>query len=72
MTSKPYSSNDKWVVAIVGALLFLLLSSPYLYSNLNNLTSSFGMIIADDGCPNLAGMILAALLFMLIVRLLMW
>ena len=69
---KPYTSKDKWIVAMIGGLLFLLIGSPFLYEAVDSLTSSFGMKIADaSGCPNLGGMILHSAVYMSVVRLLM-
>jgi hypothetical protein len=69
---KPYTSKDKWIVALMGGLLFTLLSSPFFYQALNNLTSFIKFDIASsDGCPNLAGLIFTTILFIGIVRLLM-
>jgi hypothetical protein len=57
---------------MIAGLLFLLIASPFLYNVVNNLTSSFGLILADkNGCPNLGGLLVHAIVFMLIVRLLM-
>ena len=70
--NKPYTSKDKWIVSIIAGLLFLLIASPFLFSAVNSITSSFGMTIASkDGCPNLGGLLLHSIVFMLIVRLLM-
>lgn len=74
MTShtRPYSNQDKWIVSIVAGLLFLVIASPFLYGIVNSFTSSFGLVIASpDGCPNMAGLIVHAIVFVLIVRLLM-
>ncbi len=69
---KPYTSKDKWIVSMIGGLLFLLISSPFLYEAVDALTSTFGLKIAgDQGCPNLAGLILHTSVFILVVRLLM-
>ena len=70
--NKPYTSRDKWIVALVAAVLFLILASPFTYSLLNGLTSSFGLITAaPNGCPLMSGLIIMAILYMLVVRLLM-
>lgn len=71
-TEKQLTSKDKWVIALLSGLLFLLVASPFLFNAMNSLTSSFGMTIADGGgCPNLGGLMLHAIVFMLVVRLLM-
>lgn len=69
--SQVYDNSQKWTVAIITGLLFLLISSPFLYSLVNQLTSSFGLTIATNGCPNAIGLILHTIVFILIVRLLM-
>lgn len=64
---KPYTSKDKWIIALMGGLLFLLLASPFLFS----LTSSFGLPFAEGSCPTVIGLLVHTILFTLIVRLLM-
>jgi hypothetical protein len=67
-----YNAKDKLIVSIVGGLLFLLIASPFLYQVLNSLTSKIGMVIADaGGCPNLGGLLLTSVIFILVVRVLM-
>lgn len=69
---KTYSSQDKWIASIIAGLLFLLIASPFLFNAVNSITSSFGLVICDkSGCPNMAGLVLHAVVFVLIVRLLM-
>ena len=70
---KPYTSKDKWIVALIAGLLFLLFSSPFLYETVNSLTSSFGLNIVDGkkGCPNLGGLVLNSTLYLLATRMLM-
>ena len=69
---KPYTDRDKWIVSIISAVLFLIIASPFMYSLTNSLTSSFGLILADSrGCPLMSGLVVHALIFLLIVRLLM-
>lgn len=69
---KPYTSKDKWIVAMIGGLLFLLIGSPFLYEAVDSLTSSFGLKIADgNGCPNLSGLMLNSAVYVSVVRLLM-
>ena len=69
---KPYTSKDKWIVSLAGGLLFLLISSPFLYEASNSLTSLVGFNTASpDGCPNTGGLIIHTALFITIVRILM-
>lgn len=69
---KPYTSQDKWIVSIISALIALLVFSPFLYTVMNGLTKMLGVTIASKtGCPNLAGLLLHSIIFMLIIRALM-
>lgn len=66
-----FTMRDKWIVALIGGLLFLLVSSPFLYEAVDALTTSFGLKISSDGCPNLGGLMLHSAVFAGITRLLM-
>jgi len=56
----------------MAGLLFMLFASPFFFAALNSGTSLFGLEIANAvGCPNLGGVVLAAVLYMLLTRLLM-
>ncbi len=69
---KLYTSNDKWFISLVSALLFLLIASPFMYKLTDRLFSLVGLNIADStGCPTMLGLGIHALVFLLIVRLLM-
>lgn len=69
---KPYTSNDKWVASVISGLLFLLLASPFTYTITNSVTSGFGLVMADsEGCPNIAGILVHAVVFTVLLRLLM-
>jgi hypothetical protein len=69
---KPLTNKDKWVIALLSGLLFLLIASPFLFSAMNGVTSSFGMTIASpNGCPNLGGLLLHTIVFILVIRVLM-
>jgi TRAP-type mannitol/chloroaromatic compound transport system permease small subunit len=69
---KHLSNSDKWIVALIIGLLFLLIASPFMFTLVNTLTEALGLKIADsDGCPNTAGLILHTLIFIVLLRLLM-
>jgi len=70
--NKPYTSKDKWVVAIIGGLLYLLIASPFLYDAFNRITKIVGLPIASPtGTPTVQGLVIHTLVFVLLVRLLM-
>src|SRR5205085_10642181 len=67
---KPYTSADKWTASIMIGLLFLIISSPFVYKLTNKITNGIGIAIVDEqGCPNLIGLLSHAIIFVLILRL---
>jgi hypothetical protein len=69
---KPYTSRDKWTVSVIGGLLFILISSPFLYEAVNSITSSLKFDTSDSqGCPNIKGLVLHTVIFVVVARLLM-
>ena len=69
---KLYTSKDKWTVAILGGLLFMLISSPFLYNLINYITVQFGLQTSFLGCPTFLGLFIHTTLFVLLVRFLMY
>ncbi len=69
---KSPTNSDKWRYTLMTTLVFLILVNPYFYKLLEIL---FGGIckIADSrsGCPTMCGIIVNAVIFTLILRLLM-
>lgn len=66
---KPLTKKDKWIIAVVSALLFLVIASPFLYLLTNRLFSKFGWPTHDaSNNPTLFGLCLHALVFGLLVR----
>jgi hypothetical protein len=63
----------KWKISLIAGLIFLIVSSPFLYKLVQKLADKFVDIeIADsEGCPTLVGLILHSVVFVIIVRLMM-
>ena len=63
----------KWKISLIAGLIFLIVSSPFLYKLVQKLMDKVADIeIADsEGCPTLAGLILHSVVFVIIVRLMM-
>lgn len=69
---RPYSSRDKWTVSAIGGMLFILISSPFLYDIVNSLTTSLKIkIVSEPGCPNIQGLVLHTAVFVVVARMLM-
>jgi hypothetical protein len=49
-------------------LLFLLIGSPFVYRLTGKLTEAIGFVSSNNGCPNIYGLILHAVVFGLLVR----
>lgn len=62
------TNAQKWWASFVAALIFILISAPFTYSITNGL---FGHT-TNPGGPTAWGLILHAIVFLLIIRLLMW
>ena len=68
--NKPYTIRDKWIVSIILGMLFLILSSPFMYTITNGLLSTLGINSANpNGRPNIIGLIVHGIIFTLIVYL---
>lgn len=72
MADKELSERGKWMISIYTALLFLLIANPLTFKLMNWLTTRLGFSIADfSGCPNSYGLIIHAIVFAILVRLMM-
>jgi len=70
--NKHVTSKDKWIISIISGLLFLLIASPFLFTLVNDITKRVGLTVASaSGCPTTSGLLLHALVFILITRILM-
>ena len=66
-----YDSVDKWGVSFLSGLIFMIVSSPYMYDLVSKLAQSFNLTITEDGVPTLLGLTVMSAIFTLIVRVLM-
>lgn len=65
------TNKSKWIGALILGAVFLLISNGYTYKATNWLTSLVGIKSSKGGCPNWIGLLLHAVVFILVVRLLM-
>jgi hypothetical protein len=62
------TAMQKLYVSLIAGLVFLVVSAPFTYKLVNSLTSAVGLRIADsEGCPNLVGLLIHTLVFVLVV-----
>lgn len=63
------SSSQKWIASLVSAFVFFVIASPMMYKFVNSITSKIGFSTAsEDGLPNVGGLLLHSLVFLLIIR----
>ena len=62
---------NKWTISLMSALLFVLISAPFMYKLTNSLTTLVGWTSSSNGCPNWGGLLLHAVVFAVLIRLLM-
>lgn len=68
---KCLTEGQKWLVSLYAALVFLLIASPFMYRLTGQVTERLGLETSNDGCPNLIGLVMHAVVFLLLMRLLM-
>jgi hypothetical protein len=71
----PLTNGQKWLSALIAAVLFVIISSKVVYQLTNTLfVSVFGPKAATWGGngPTMLGYILHSIVFLLLVRLLLW
>jgi|TARA_B100001287_G_C22490567_1_gene438743 hypothetical protein len=68
---KSLANYDKWKYTLQTTVLFLIVVNPLTYKLVNMLIGKFVKIANNKGCPTIAGMLVHALVFTLLLRLLM-
>lgn len=73
--ARKYAAANKWVVALLAAILFFVMANPFLFQQTDKLARMISPrlgLASISGLPNNYGLALHAILFALIVRLLMF
>ena len=68
---KPISEANKWIISLWSGLLFFLIAAPFMFKLTGSIFSSVGLQIEKDGCPNLIGVGIHAVVFAVLVRIMM-
>jgi hypothetical protein len=67
------TSGQKWWAAIILGIVFALISSPVAYSITSQVTESLSGVSSMHGKgPNLMGLIIHTIIFVIIVRIVLW
>lgn len=66
----PKSNLDKWMITLRTAILFFIVSSPFLYKFVNDtLGKLFGFAVSTgSGCPTAGGLLLHTVVFAVLLR----
>lgn len=66
------SNFDKWLIAGIMAILFFILTLPFIYMITNKATGLVGLhTISKQGVPTLTGVLIHTVIFIIAVRFLM-
>lgn len=76
-TSKPYctqpTGGQKWWAAVILGFLFALISSPSAYYMTSQVTDAVvGVSTMEGPGPNLFGLLIHTIIFILVIRLILW
>lgn len=66
-----YNASAKWRYTLYTTVLFLLIANPYAYKLVQKVLGKFVRIINQNGCPTTKGLLVHALVFTLILRVIM-
>jgi len=65
------NESHKWIVCLIYAVLFFIIAAPFTYMLTGKLTELIGWETSVNGAPNYGGVILHAIVFLLLTRLIM-
>ena len=65
------SSQEKWKYTLYTTVLFLIVIYPMTYKLVQAILGRFIKIAAPDGCPTMAGILVHAVVFTLLLRYMM-
>jgi hypothetical protein len=69
--NKSLTESQKWMISLMSALLFLLIAAPFTYKLTGSLFEKVGLEIEKVGCPNMTGLIIHAVVFAVLIRVMM-
>jgi hypothetical protein len=68
---KPITEGNKLMISLWSGILFFVIAAPFMFKLTGSIFSSVGLKIEKDGCPNLIGVAIHAVVFAILVRLMM-
>jgi hypothetical protein len=66
-------SAEQWLLSLIGGILFFIIASPKVFQLTGSLFSKAGLEIVDaSGLPNVKGLLIHAVVFILLFRLVLF
>jgi hypothetical protein len=70
--SSKSSSSDKWKYSLISSIIFLIVAAPMTYKLVDSVTKMVKIDTVDSsGCSTMMGLVIHAIVFLLISRLIM-
>ena len=67
-TESNLESLQKWKYTLITTVIFLIIANPYTYILVNTLLGKLVKIANPVGCPTIAGLLIHAVVFTLLLR----
>lgn len=71
MSNPEQTETQKWMISFWAALVFVIIASPFMFNLVDKIAQPIGMKVANNGCPTIFGLLLHAVVFAVIIRLMM-
>lgn len=61
-------NQQKWKYTLITTVIFLIIANPFTYKLVHSLLKKFVKVANSEGCPTIAGLLIHAVVFTLILR----
>ena len=68
---KSLTEGEKWMISLWSGLLFLIVASPFMYGFTGVIVGKIGIKTSENGCPYIIGLIIHAIVFAILIRIMM-
>lgn len=72
MNTCDLSEGKKWMIILVVGLLFFIVAAPFTFNFTSQIFNKLGWKLVVNGAPTYTGIVIHAIVFMLLLRLLMF
>lgn len=67
-----FTEGKKWLICLVVGILFFIIAAPFMYQLTGKVTDLMKFETSVNGCPNYYGLIIHTIVFIVLLRLLMF